>query len=494
MKRRKRDPECGPESDPEWDPQSSESSESDPEDDLEVLPLDDATRKQFVKVRNEVEKTEPNIINILKTPMLLDDQAELFQLFEVYKTVSRDVSISRLEIRKEIQTKMNQAIVKYKQYHKYSEQEHKNFNDEIKSLEQYDENEELKYDILKLDTTKENKQTIYNEYKRMCRLPFTDDELPKLRSWIKCAISLPHNKLQTIPYHKSELTKFLQTVSRRMDEELYGMTKVKEQLLTFLNSRIINPKMQKCSLGLLGPPGVGKTSIVKLLADILNYPLQQISLGGVHSPEFLKGHQYTYVGAEPGEIVKCVKRMGVKNGILFFDEYDKVSENKDVCAALLHITDSSQNEKYQDNFLSGITVDLSYLWFVYSMNKRPSDDALADRIFYVEIEGYSQLDKFHIVKNYLLKRVHQNMNWEVNSVFFQDDAILYLIDKVSPSSDKGIRALDHAISTIAHKINFLYHHQNKQGKMTSFKTTFDIGKKLNFPFHVGRENVDKFLN
>jgi ATP-dependent Lon protease len=484
MKRRKNEED----SDPDW------NSEDDLESDfVELQDCEPSTRKQFVKVQKEVERSEPNIINILNTPMLLDDQAELFQLFEVYKNISEEISIPRLEVRKEIITKIEQAKIKYKQYNKYSKQEHKNFEDEIKSLEQYDENEELKYDILKLDTTKENKQTIYNEYKRMRRLPFTDDELPKLRSWLKCAISLPHNKLQTIPYNKSELTKFLQTVSKRMDEELYGMAKVKEQILIFLNSRIINPKMQKCSLGLLGPPGTGKTSIVKLLANILNYPLEQISLGGVHSPEFLKGHQYTYIGAEPGEIVKCVKRMGVKNGILFFDEYDKVSENKDVCAALLHITDSSQNEKYQDNFLSGITVDLSYLWYIYSMNKRPEDDALSDRIFYVEIEGYSQTDKFFIVRDYLLKRAHKNMGWKPDSVFFNDDAIVYLIDKVSPVTNLGIRTLDHAISTITNKINFLYHHQNKQGKMTSFKTSFDVGKKLNFPFHLGRDIIDRFL-
>jgi ATP-dependent Lon protease len=469
--------------------------DSDLESDFpELQSCDGITRKQFVKVRKEVERTEPSIITILNTPMLLEDQAEMFQLFEIYKSISDEASMPRLEVRRELQKRFEEAIIKYKQYNKYSKEEHKNFEKEIKLLENYDENEELKYDILRLETSRENKQTIYNEYKRMRRLPFTDDELPKLRSWIRCAITLPHDKLKKIPYRKSELTKFLQMVSKRMDEELYGMTKVKEQILIFLNSRIINPKMQKCSLGLLGPPGTGKTSIVKLLADILEYPLEQISLGGVHSPEFLKGHQYTYVGAEPGEIIKCLKRMGVKNGILFFDEYDKVSENKDVCSALLHITDSSQNEKYQDNFLSGITSDLSYLWFMYSMNSRPADDALADRIFYVEIDGYSQLDKFFIVKDYLLKKAHKNMNWEPNSVFFQDDAIRYLVNKVSPESVPGIRSLDHAISTITNKINFLHHHQNKQGKMTSFKTTFDIGKKLDFPFYLGKENVDKFLD
>lgn len=469
-------------------------SDYEPEIDFpKLLSCDKKTRTEFNQIRKEVEKTEPNIVNILNTPMLQTDKVELFQLFEIYGNTQDDVSVAKFDLKKHIQTKFDQAIVKYKQYQRYSEEEHKKFSQEIQNLEQYDENEELKYDIVKLNTNQANKRIIYHEYKRMSGMSVNEDELPKLKNWLTWALSIPHDRIKLIDLNKQELTKFLQKVSRRMDEELYGMQKVKEQILLFLNSRIVNPNMQKCSLGLLGPPGCGKTTIVKILADVLEFPLEQISLGGVQSPEFLKGHQYTYIGAEPGEIVKCLKRMKVKNGILFFDEYDKVSGNKEVCSALLHITDSSQNNKFQDNYLSGITIDLSYLWFFYSMNQRPDDDALADRIFYVTIDGYSQLDKFFIVKDYLLRKAHKNMGWESGSVTLADEAITYLVDKISPSSNPGIRTLDHAITTIANKINFLYHHQNKQGKMTSFKTTFDIGKKLTFPFCLGREKIDMFL-
>lgn len=479
-------------SDPDYEP-----GLTDEEDYRDKYPeLQKADRKQMHELElttQEVEMSQPNIFILLNTKMLRKDKADLLELFEAYMNIPEEISLDKIELKKTYNETFKRAIIKYKQYKKYTKKEHEEFSKKLEDLEQYDEKEEMKYDILNLDTNDSNRQKIYNEYRRMLNMSFSDDELPKLKNWLKWALKLPHDTLKTIPYKKRELTQFLQKVSMELNEKLYGMEKVKEQILIFLNSRIVNPRLKKCSLGLIGRPGTGKTYITRVLADILNYPFEQISLGGIRSPEYLKGHQYTYIASEPGEIVKCLCRMKAKNGILFFDEYDKISENKEVCSALLHITDSVQNDRYSDNFLSGITIDLSYLWFFYSMNERPSDDALADRIFYIEIPSYTQKDKFFIVKDYLIRRAVDNVGWNSNSLIFNNDAIEYLIERVSPPEEAGIRTLEYYVFTIANKLNFLFHHQTGRGKLNGFHTSFELGRKIKFPFIIQKKDIDVLI-
>jgi ATP-dependent Lon protease len=248
--------------------------------------------------------------------------------------------------------------------------------------------------------------------------------------------------------------------------------------------------MKRCNLGLIGPPGVGKTSIARLLASVLDFPFEQISAGGTNNDSFLKGHSYTYVGSSPGELVKCLKRMGCKNGILFLDEYEKTAENTDVRNTMLQVTDPVQSHMFIDNFL-GYPIDLSCLWQIYSMNSLPSDEALCDRIFAIDVEGYTYTDKLKIIQDFLLPKALKNVGLNSNCVVIDNPTASYLITKMCKNFDKGVRSIERGITDLVNKINFIAQNQDENGYMNGFNVSFQLKHKLTFPIVLTPVLIDK---
>ena len=270
----------------------------------------------FIETKQEILCSEPKILKILNEPLITSDRARLLQLYEIYKNAEPSTE-NWLVLRNNVNKLFLECQHNYVQYCKYTKQQHIEMEKQIQLLDSIDTNYDIQYKILQLETSMEVKQVIYSKYKEFRTMLSNDDEKSKIKQWINWAISIPHNKIKIFPFSKNELTQFLIYVSSILDKELYGMKGVKEQILLFVSSKIQNPHMKKCSLGLVGEPGTGKTAISRLLANVLDFPFEQISLGGISNTNFLKGHDYTYVGAQPGEIVKCIKRMQYKNGILF---------------------------------------------------------------------------------------------------------------------------------------------------------------------------------
>ena len=443
----------------------------------------------FIESKEEIIKSEPSLIKILNEPLLMCDRANLLQLYKIYKS-SEQCTEEWLNSRTTLNSLFIQYQHKYKQSCVYTTQEHKDMDKEIKILDGGSVNENLFYKILQLKTSTENKQIIYSKYNEFISMVSTGDEKGKLKNWLNWAVSIPHDKIKTFPFSNNQLTEFLIHISDELDKELYGMKLVKEQIILFVSSKIQNPHMKKCSLGLIGAPGTGKTAISRLLANLLQFPFEQISLGGISNPEFLKGHQYTYIGAEPGEISKCLKRMKYKNGILFLDEFDKISDNKDICSSLLHITDPIQNSEFRDNFLSEITIDLSCLWFIYSMNELPRDSALRDRIYTIEVPGYKFEDKILIIIDYLFPKALKNINTSIDSVKITKNTAKYLIEKISSNEDKGIRTLEKTVNNIVTKLDFIVKHQDKSGNLKRFNMSFNIGKFIKYPITLTDEIIN----
>lgn len=476
------------EDDEDEDYEEEEDEEDIINDEIEQLTTDTTDIKNnYLIVKNELKKSEPNVSDLFSIPLRLEDRAKLTQYYNIYKG-HIPFTDEWLESRNRYNYLLKEYKQGYKQYTQFSESEHQKMKDEEEKLTSFDAQLALKYKILSLTTSPENKSVIYRRYEELLSLDTTNDEYGKLKHWLKWATEIPHDIINN---HKVDnITTFIKNASEKLNKELYGMEKIKEQILLFLSAKIMNPNMKRSNLGLVGPPGVGKTAIARMIANLLDSGFEQISFGGVDKADFLKGHEYTYVGAQPGEIVKCLKRMGYKNGIIFLDELDKAAEHPDISAALLHLVDQSQNYDFRDNFLGEISIDLSHIWYIGSMNLRPSDEALADRWWIIDVGGYTIKDKSKIVKEYLLPKALTNINMDKSSVYFNDKSVVYFINKVSSTSDKGVRTIQKAILDLINKIHFIITHQNEEGKLP-FLTSFNLNTKINLPLLLEKSTIDK---
>lgn len=442
-------------------------------------------KKKADKIIHFIKKRTITLQDILTAKMSMKHKAILFEWYFIYENsliMSEERMVSRQHIYDMFKT--------YKKEHEICINQKEIFKKLEKYGENYNELFQIQKNILELPTSLENKKIIYAKY---CELrekkEIHEDEYHKLKSWIRQAISLPFNKIIDLNIPKDNFTSYLLNVRQKLDNELYGMTKVKEKLILYIHHKLMNPESKGWSLALVGPPGVGKTSIALCLSKCLGLPFEQMAMGGMTNSDMLRGHDYTYVGSKPGEIAKSLIRMKCKNGIVFMDEFEKISENSDMLSCLLHITDFSQNSHFRDNFFSDITIDLSSIWFIYSMNSLPNDHALRDRIFHIDVQGYSLKDKMNIVCDYIIPKHLRNIGKGQNEIVFDENTLRIFI-MTHHNKDKGIRQLEKDIKDILHKIYFLAAHDN------NIPCSFQLPNShlpIIFPFTIDSVVVDKLL-
>ena len=368
-------------------------------------------KESYEKIVTDLTKV-PQISDILKLSMPYEEKLDLFEkLLILYN--SQPITFEFTQLKKHL----DKTIKKYQTY-SLTDEDYNRYQNIRNSLLIYKEEKPIEYRILDAEISDSNKEYIYTRYKYLEEMDNSISSYNKLKQWIDCALGIPY-KLKQLSISNNDTTykinKYLWSVKEKLDKEIYGLDAVKEKILFLLNNIILSNRSTKgLSFGLCGPPGVAKTSIILTLAKAIELPFFQVNTAGMKDSSYLLGHNYTYEGSGPGMIVQALQFMKYKNGILYFDEFDKISNTEhgaEISRALLHITDFEQNNRFHDKYLSeGIDIDLSHLWFIYSLNdEKMVDSTLRDRIPIIHIPGYSKKEKFEIFKNYLLPKAMNNI-------------------------------------------------------------------------------------
>jgi ATP-dependent Lon protease len=455
--------------------------------------------KEYVAMRETIA-IMPNVQEILKINMPFKAKCDIMEKISILDNMELD-TFAHFQLKKTITGEI-ERYRRYKlvnsMYSKYSYLEKK--IDDIDSSDL-----PLKYKILSSDTSFLNKALIYKKYKHYTDLGEHSSEQPKLLNWINFALGLPTNikKLQiSITDNNAKISKYLYDVLYRLNRDIYGMDKAKEQILCILNNKITNPSNIGSSMALYGPQGVGKTKIIQVLSEAVDIPFDSIALGGASDGSFLKGHDFTYEGSGPGCIVDSITKMKSLSGIIFFDEIDKISKTQrgdEISKTLLEITDFTQNYKFTDKYLGNdIKINLSNMWFIYSLNYMDNiDKTLVDRIPVITVEGYNSKQKKEMAFKHLIPEALKNINIGKNDIVFSDESIEYIIQETNKlysieTQDKkgnsGVRKLKDIIATVIMKINLLKNTLLKDGSY-GIKLSFSV-KDFKLPFTVLREHVD----
>jgi ATP-dependent Lon protease len=301
--------------------------------------------------------------------------------------------------------------------------------------------EDLKKAVKDAGMPPEVEEQVQREIKRLERMPDSSAEYSMTRSYLDWLLAMPWSKLDPEQVDIEQARKIL-------DEDHYGLEKVKRRILEFLAVRKLNPEGRSPILCFVGPPGVGKTSLGQSIAKAIGLKFGRVSLGGVHDEAEIRGHRRTYIGALPGNIVQAVRKAGRRNPVLMLDEVDKLSASYqgDPFSALLEVLDPEQNNTFRDNYLA-VPFDLSKVLFIGTANVLDSIPApLRDRMEVIELTGYTEEEKLQIAKRYLLKRQLRANGLSSEQVQISDEALRRLI--VDYTREAGVRSLERQIGAL----------------------------------------------
>ena len=304
--------------------------------------------------------------------------------------------------------------------------------------------DEYTHRIDSLVLSEEVRDKLMGEVRKLSKMGMMSQEGVVLRNYLDTVLALPWN---AVTKDRTDVKKAKQI----LDKDHYGMAKVKDRILENLAVRALTPDVKGQILCLVGPPGVGKTSVAKSVARALNRNFVRVSLGGVKDESDIRGHRKTYVGAMPGRIMNAMKLAGSKNPVVLLDEIDKMSNDfrGDPSSAILEVLDSEQNNAFRDHYIE-VPFDLSDVLFITTANTLDTVQApLLDRMEVIELSSYTREEKFHIAKEHIIKKQEVKNGLKASQIRICNDAIYKLID--SYTREAGVRNLERQIGSLCRK-------------------------------------------
>lgn len=370
------------------------------------------------------------------------EQTELLKRFETVSSRMME-EIQIIGIKEDIQKKLKERVDKNQREYILRE-EMKLIREELKEDNVQSDAEEFQKEAEKLPAPQEVKEKLNKEIRRFKGAAGSAAEAGVIRTYIETMLELPWDK-------SCKERQDLKHARKVLERDHYGLEKVKERILEYLAVRILTQKGETPILCLFGPPGTGKTSIAKSLANALNRPYVRISLGGVRDEAEIRGHRKTYVGAMPGRIASGMRQAGVNNPLMLLDEIDKVSNDYkgDTFSALLEVLDSEQNSKFRDHYLE-IPLDLSNVLFITTANTLQTiPRPLLDRMEVIEISSYTENEKLHIAQEHLIPKQLKRHGLSENQVSISKKAIWKMAGNYT--KEAGVRQLERKIGDICRK-------------------------------------------
>ena len=365
--------------------------------------------------------------------------------------------------------------------------------DALEKRSEYVKKEEpLMFRLLQMKLTPETMAMVMTRYNALNTMDTSTGEYYKLRAWMEKLVAMPLGIYKEMPVRLEDGTEacapFMNKARKCLDDAIYGQDEAKLQIMQFIASKIANPTASGLSLLLMGPPGIGKTSLIKNgIAKALEWPFQFISLGGDSDSTTYTGHQFVYEGSHCGRIANCLAQAKSMSMVLMFDELDKISatpKGEEVQNLLVHMTDPVQNMEFEDKYLSGIPLDLSRTMLVFSGNDISKiDRVLLDRMVVVQLAGYQTKDKISIAEQFLLPHALKEVNL-VEKVAVSREILQHVLENYA-KEETGVRELKRCIEQIVQRINML--------RMFNVKELPFHIPNFTLPFVLKKEHVDLFL-